>query len=309
MKFRPTAIPLITVDPYFSIWSFLDNLYDDVTRHWTGQRNAMLGLIKIDGKTYRFMGKISSSNVKYIAETDVISQKSVEVNPLTTTYIFENEVATLTVNFLTPLLIKELNILSRPVSYIYYNIEFKDNKNHKTELYVEISSEVCVDNLDQNVIFTQSINNVSCGNKIQNILNKSGDDTRIDWGYLHLFHENAFVSTLNSRLEFIENEDITKVDITEDKIANDNNGLACISTKTSDMFCFAYDDIKSIEYFGNQLDPYYKLEYGTFENMISIAISDFDNVRQKSMEFQNELTSLTNKISPEYADGCAIIPL
>ena len=40
-NFRPSAIPLITVDPYFSIWSMSDTLYGGVTKHWSGRRNPM----------------------------------------------------------------------------------------------------------------------------------------------------------------------------------------------------------------------------------------------------------------------------
>ena len=54
---RPSAYPLITIDPYTSGWSFTDNLYDDVTRHWTGYKFPLIGVVKVDGQPYRFMGQ------------------------------------------------------------------------------------------------------------------------------------------------------------------------------------------------------------------------------------------------------------
>ena len=53
---RAPAYPLITIDPYTSGWSFTDNLYDQPVRHWTGAEFPLVGVVKVDGKAYRFMG-------------------------------------------------------------------------------------------------------------------------------------------------------------------------------------------------------------------------------------------------------------
>ena len=55
-EFRPPAVPLVTYNPFLSIWSEADHLNDSNTRHWTRHDHSLVGLIRIDGKTYRLMG-------------------------------------------------------------------------------------------------------------------------------------------------------------------------------------------------------------------------------------------------------------
>ena len=53
---RAPAYPLVTIDPYASAWSMSDNLYDSPVRHWTGKDFPLIGVVKVDGVSDRFMG-------------------------------------------------------------------------------------------------------------------------------------------------------------------------------------------------------------------------------------------------------------
>src|SRR5487761_251430 len=81
-SFRPPAVPLVTFDPYFSIWSFANRLTDDSTRHWTGAEQSLESAVRIDGKPYRMMGS-SPQTVPAMAQTDL------RVLPTRTIYDFK----------------------------------------------------------------------------------------------------------------------------------------------------------------------------------------------------------------------------
>src|SRR5689334_14181472 len=95
---RPPAVPLVTHDPYFSVWSLSDQLNSDVTRHWTGKPNSLTSLARIDGKTFRLMGAERGSPIA------PLPQQELKVSATQTVYRFTGAGVEVALTFTSPLL-------------------------------------------------------------------------------------------------------------------------------------------------------------------------------------------------------------
>lgn len=189
--FRPAAVPLITADPYFSIWSCCDNLYEDYTRHWSGRVNPMFAGVMVDGKFYSVMGIPFSDKNTRKRQSLNLNQQSLSVTPMRSEYVFSGAGVEVTLTFMTPLILTRPDILSRPVSYIEYEIKSCDGTEHETEFVFGIAGECAVDTWQQNVVFERCGGSVRVGNCEQSVLGKTGDLVCIDWGYLHVSEKDA----------------------------------------------------------------------------------------------------------------------
>ena len=117
--FRPPAVPLVTYNPFLSIWSEADHLNDATTKHWTRHDHSLVSLIRIDGKTYRLMGAEPKS-------APAFAQKSVEVLPTRSIYEFEEAGVHVTMTFMQPALPEDLDVYSWPLSYITWKVRSYD---------------------------------------------------------------------------------------------------------------------------------------------------------------------------------------
>src|ERR1051326_1726457 len=177
--FRPPAVPLVTHDPYFSVWSFNDRLTDDWPKHWTGKTMGMCGMARIDGKTYRWCGP---------EPHDVLAmeQKKCEVGPTRTAYEFEADGVQLRVEFESPVLPADIDLASRPVMMLSAIPVARGGQ--KVSLYLDCSAEWAVDHPSQQVIWSRldaangGLVMQSFPAQEQRVLSRSGDDLRIDWG-------------------------------------------------------------------------------------------------------------------------------
>lgn len=305
-SFRPTAVPLMTTDPFFSIWSFSDHLATDHTRHWTGRRQSMCGVLRVDGQPFRFMG-LTEPFESWYAEAPALKQTSVTVTPTSSVYTFTHQYCDLTVTFLTPLLCDRPEVLSRPVSYVFYEI-VPTEKGHQFEVYMDASCDICGDERGQSFVHHAEPGHAWIGDSEQHVLNQSGDDVRIGWGYLHLVHPNAIVSTIGYRRALFNKRTsengwarIRKELDPETVPFRKMPMVSAVSDRLKDVFVFAYDDVHSVEYFGKPADAYCMSVYGGFDKMLEVAVSETESLRRACAEFDRTFTARLEKVSPEYA--------
>src|ERR1700735_676591 len=180
---RVPATPLITHNPYFSIWSRTDHLNGSDTTHWTGSPQPIEGVAYIDGKPYRFMGE-------HPDPIPAMDQTGSSITATHTRYQFREAGLELDLVFFTPAIISDLDVLSRPVTYLTWSAESSDATPHQVTVLLDVDPVIAVSERTQQINSfrnqTSSLNVLSTGSQDQKILNRSGDDLRIDWGYFHL---------------------------------------------------------------------------------------------------------------------------
>ena len=314
---RPPSVPLVSHDPYFSIWSASDKLNDDDTRHWTGRTHSLTGLLRIDGKPFRLMGKD--------AVVPVLEQKSVEVLPTRTIYTFAGAGVKAILTFTSPLLPDDLDVLSRPVTYVSCDVVSTDGAAHAVSLYFDAGAELSVNVPEQKVrgsrVALPGLTALRIGSVDQPVLQKRGDDLRIDWGYLYLgTSEPGAKSAIADRPAllgaFTQNGGLPAKDDAAAPRAAQENALASalvldygkVGTKSvSRRLLLAYDDEYSILFFRKKLRPYWRRGGVTGEQMVQAADRDYAKVMARCRAFDAELMAdLTRVGGKEYAQIAAL---
>lgn len=461
-ELRAPAYPLVTIDPYTSAWSTTNNLYDSSVKHWTGKDFPLLGVAKVDGHTYRFMGTeelelrplvktseqgtwtgkyttqkpangwqnpefndaawkegegafgtkenehtaktqwgeefiwvrriadiqedltgknvyleyshdddvtiyingikvvdtgnackkhqqvklsdevmaslkqgdnliaaychnrvanglldfgllVEQDNTRYFNQT--AQQTSVDVQPMQTYYTFTCGPVDLNLTFTAPLFMDKLDLMTRPVNYISYNITSNDGKSHNVELYFEASPQWALDLPHQESVadsFTDGdLLFLRTGSRDQKILMKKGDDVRIDWGHFYLATDkenttSAIGDGKKLRKSFTENK-------LEAPTTNGYDKMAFVSTfgetKNADgHLLIGYDDIYSIQYFGDNLRPYWnRTGNETILFQFQKAEKEYKTQMKNCAAFDRQLMTDAEKVGGrKYAELCAL---
>jgi hypothetical protein len=460
---KAPAYPLFTHDPYFSVWSFTDELNASPTKHWTGANQSLQGLLKVDGKLYRFLGQeeknlktvvaasdeqpfkckytetsptedwikrsyndtgwktteapfsSNRNNAKtlwrskdiwvrrsfelkdltinklflklqhddnvevYLNEeriytcncwnrkpqlfelTDLIKntlvkgenilaihcantaggafldfglmdepvkksavnilnaeQQSVEIKATQTMYHFACGPVHLALTFTSPLIMNNLDLLSRPISYISFTAKSIDGKTHEAQLYFGASSTLAADNASQQVsagkINKDGFTMLKAGTIDQPVLQKKGDDLRIDWGYLYVVAPASTTikqSITNSEdyLQTLFPGIIAEVTKGKQLMLNTVVDLGKLSsTPKQQMIMLGYDDLYSIQYFDENLKAWWKKDASyTIEKEFRKAADGYKKIMKQCDSANNRVYTDALKAGGEaYAKLCVL---
>ncbi len=319
VSFRPPAVPLITHDPYFSVWSFNDRLTDDWSKHWTGAVHAMCGMANIDGKSYRFLAPQPN-------EAPALTQVGLEVTPTRTIYQFEGAGVHLTLTYLSPILPDDLELISRPVTYTLTEVKALDGKLHTVTLYFDISGELVVNQAEQPITWGRyqigDQEALRMGTQQQPVLDKAGDNLRIDWGYCYLSSKrganvkNVISDDQTTRRGFAANGKIPDSDdMRHPRPANDvwpvmahTCNLGDVSAQpVSHHLLIAYDDLFSIEYFNRKTRPYWRRKGAEIDEPLRKAEEELPAILERCKNFDAEITADLKRIGgDDYAQLAAL---
>jgi len=236
-----------------------------------------------------------------------------------TVYWFTCGKADVTLTFTSPLLMNDLSLLSRPVSYISFKVRSNDNASHDARLYFGTSTDIAVNDPLQRVTATTytsgNLSVVKAGTQEQAILQRKGDDVRIDWGYMYValkksdsVFQNITTATLAIQ-KFVSKQLSASVNLTAGKrlMLNTIIALGKINDQPKEkVIMLGYDELYSVQYFQRNLKPWWKQDASaTIENELSKAAEDYDNIIERCEAFNTTMYKDAVKAGGEnYAKLC-----
>ena len=285
MRLRAPSYPLITIDPYFSVWSPADTPAEVNTTHWTGRDITMSVVAEIDGLPYRLVGN-------YCDSTPAAKCISSDCSAFSTKYQYIQDGVKLTLTFTSPIIPNDLYMLSRPISYLEVQKESADGARHTVSVKIMMSEEICMnlkgdDSVDIEELSFGQISVIKMGKSDQKKLERNGDDLRIEWGYFYL-------SGIGKTFSFTDDDGMNFVGIDAE-------------IKSTATFCFAYDDIESIQYFGKNLKTYWNKDGALITDEILKAHGEYKHVMKKCAQIgENLFCEAVRAGGEKYAEICEL---
>ncbi len=263
-------------------------------------------------------GLSSEEETKLSDDIKKAKQKDVEITATQTIYKFECGDVNLKLTFTSPLLTNDLMLLTRPVTYLSFVVSSDDRKKHSAQLYLGVSSNLAVNTPSQPVKATSYTANglsvLKAGTLAQPMLQKKGDDVRIDWGYLYVAAPQSempiqkitpknigitnFISAVKMPLQASQGKQL---------MLNTTLSFSNIGKEEQEKYIMiGYDDIYAIQYFKQNLRPYWNKDgKSSIEKQFALAAGNYKGVMKECNDFDKLMYNDAEKVSgEEYAKLC-----
>jgi hypothetical protein len=228
-------------------------------------------------------------------------QQSVEITATQTKYRFRCGSIDLSVQFLSPLLANDLDWYSRPLGFVTFAARSNDGREHDVQLFFNSDDNMARNKPNQPVRteFYKSGKMLlqKTGTTEQPVLKRRGDDVRIDWGY-------AYVA--------VPGEKGVALGAEQKSEANGDCALRLDLGKTGaetleKTIALAYDDLYSIQFFGKNLQAWWKKNFRSAEEMIEKSLNDFKTIERRCTQFDRQLYADALRAGGEnYARLCVL---
>ena len=269
---------------------------------------------------------------KQIKEGNTFDQKAEQVAavvmPTQTFYTFECGGISLDVIFTSPAVPTDLDLVSAPYNYVTYQAKSIDGKEHEVQVYLEATPLLAVNTIEQPVSFSmeqkEGMHLLKTGTIEQPVLQKKGDDVRIDWGYFYLAAKQSPSVTVtideqkSAKTNFMASgklsgqvgttsQDMQK-QMTVLAYADDLGKVSGTGLKSGHLL-LGYDDQYAIQYFGDNRMAYWKHDgQVTMEQALKKGFDTYAEAMQRSAAFDRQLMQETAAAGgQQYAELCALV--
>jgi len=291
----------------------------DKSKLKVGDNIIAMHVVNTGGGSRADVGLVDKEKPSIAKELEVADQKSVNINATQTVYRFTAGKVDLDLTFTSPLLLSDLNLLSRPVSYITYKVKSNDGKTHDVKVFFSASTNLAVNQSKQPVTAskysTASLSLLKAGTDEQPILQKNGDDVRIDWGYVYVAAPKTtgatqFITNANESVNAFRKGSVeTTVTQGTNLALNTVIPFGKVGPAGASKFIeLGYDDIFSMQYFKQNLRPWWNNSgKETIEGQLTKAATEYPAVVQKCAAFNKSMYADAFKAGgKKYADLCVL---
>jgi hypothetical protein len=191
-------------------------------------------------------------------------------------------------------------------------------------LYLDADSAIATNDREEPVVWSRAeikgLHLLRVGTSRQPILEKYGDNLRIDWGYFYMAvpaaegasetaagnqaYRNSFISTGHVP----QDDDLAQPRMPQSRYpsAPALNMVIQIgavgAASVSRHVLLGYDDVYSVEYMQQKLLPYWRKEFPTFSALLEAAERDYQPLMKRATQYDAELEhDLVQAGGPEYA--------